>query len=167
VDYRHLNAITRKGQYHVPIIDEFLDELSQADWFSTLDLCAGFHQIPMNPDDSFKTTFQTHTWHFEFKVMSFGLTGAPHTFHRAMNLTLAPLLRKSVLVFFDDILVYCKTYQDHVVHLEEVFNILQKEQWRVKLTKCSFALREVSYLCYVVSGQGVSTCPAKIQAVAD
>jgi hypothetical protein len=73
-DYSHLNAITQKGQYPVPIIDEFLNELSGPSWFSSLDLCSGFHQIPMHPDDCFKTAFQTHTGHFEFRVMSFGLT---------------------------------------------------------------------------------------------
>jgi hypothetical protein len=80
VDYRHLNAITLKEQYHVPIIEELLDELYGASWFSSLDLCAGFHQIPMNPADCFKTAFQTHVGHYEFRVMLFGLTGAPHTF---------------------------------------------------------------------------------------
>jgi hypothetical protein len=106
VDYRQLNAMTVKGQYPMSIIDE----LHQTSWFSSLDLCAGFHQIPMDPADCFKTVFQTHVGHYEFCVMSFGLTGAPHTFQRAMNSTLPPLLRKCVLVFFDDILVYNKTY---------------------------------------------------------
>jgi hypothetical protein len=114
VDYRHLNAITVKGKYPIPIIDEFLDELNGATWLSSLDLCSGFHQIQMNPADAFKTTFQTHSGHYEFRVMSFGLTGAPHSFQKAMNSTLAPLLRKCVLVFFDDILVYSHTFDDHV-----------------------------------------------------
>jgi hypothetical protein len=100
-----LNAITVKGQFIVPIIDEFLDELHQASWFSSLDLCSGFHQIPMDPSDCFKTTFQTHMGHYEFRVMSLRLTGAPHSFQKAMNAALAPLLRKCVWVFFDDILV--------------------------------------------------------------
>jgi hypothetical protein len=85
--------------------------------------------------------------------MSFGLTGAPHTFQRAMNSTLAPLLRKSVLVFFDDILVYV--------------TILQQDQWRVKLSRCSLAQRTISYLGYVIREQGVATCPDKIKAVAE
>jgi hypothetical protein len=106
VDYRHLNAITLKGQHSVPIINEFLDELHGASWFSSLDLCAGFHQISMCEEDCYKTTFQTHHSHYEFKVMSFGLTGAPHTFQKDMNATLQPLLRKCALVFFYDILVY-------------------------------------------------------------
>jgi hypothetical protein len=97
--------------------------------------------------------------------MSFGLTGAPHTFQKAMNSSLEPLLRKCVLVFFDDIPVYSKSYQDHVVHLEQVFQLLQKHQWRVKPSKCSFAQREISYLGFLVSEQGVATCPSKVQAV--
>jgi hypothetical protein len=120
----------------------------------------------MDHADCFKTAFQTHHGHFEFKVMSFGLTGAPHTFQKAMNSTLAHLLRKCVLVFFDDILVYSKTYEEHLVHLEQIFQILQQDQWRVKISKCSFAKEEVTYLGYVISGAGVATCPSKVQAVA-
>jgi hypothetical protein len=99
--------------------------------------------------------------------MSFGLTRAPHTFQKAMNHTLAPLLRKSALVFFDDILVYSQPYSDHIVHLEQVFKLLQAEQWFVKLSKCSFVVQEISYLGYVINERGVSTSPAKIAAVAE
>jgi hypothetical protein len=100
VNYKHLNAITQKGQFPVSIIEELVDELQQACWFSTLDLCARFHQIQMNPFDSFKSAFQTHVGHYEFRVMSFGLTGAPHSFQKTMNSTMSPFLRKFVLVFF-------------------------------------------------------------------
>lgn len=109
VDYRHLNAITKKSKYPVPIIDEFLDELASASWFSSLDLRSGFHQIRLKPGEEFKTAFQTHCSHFEFRVLPFGLTGAPGTFQFGMNSTLAPYLRKFVLVFFDDILIYSRT----------------------------------------------------------
>jgi hypothetical protein len=95
VNYRHLNALIMKFKYHVPIIDELLDELCGASWFSSLDLRAGFHQVLLQPGEEFKTTFQTHIDHFEFRVMAFGLTVAPRTFQKAMNTTLAPLLRKS------------------------------------------------------------------------
>jgi hypothetical protein len=82
----------------------------------------------MDPSDCHKTAFQTHGGHYEFRVMSFGLTGAPHTFEKAMNSTLSPLLRKCVLVFFYDILVYSKSYEEHLVHLELVLELLRKEQ---------------------------------------
>lgn len=106
VDYRQLNAITKKSKYPVPIIEELLDELAGAAYFTSLDLQAGFHQIRMKEGKEFKTMFQTHFGQFEFHVMSFGLTGAPGTFQDAMNTTLVPYLCKFVLVFFDDILIY-------------------------------------------------------------
>jgi hypothetical protein len=167
VDYRHHNAITVKGSFLVPVIDELLDELGQASWFSTLDLCAGFHQISMEPSNCFKTPLQTHVGHYEFREMSFGLTGAPHTFQRAMNSTLAPLLRKNVLVFFDDILVYSKSYSDYVMHLKEMFQLLLDHQWKVKLSKCSFAQRQISYLGYIINENGLANCPNKIKIVVD
>jgi hypothetical protein len=139
IDYRHLNAITIKGKYHVPIIDELLDELAHASWFTCLDLRACFHQIRLKPGEEFKTAFQTHCGQFEFRVMAFGLTGAPGTFQLAMNSTLAPYLRKFVLVFFDDILIYSRNYENHVLHVKLVLELLQKDQWKVKLSKCVFA----------------------------
>jgi hypothetical protein len=165
VDYRHLNALIVKTKYPVPIIDEFLDELYGAVWFSTLDLRAGFHQIRMSPQDQHKTAFQTHHGHFEFKVMPFGLSGAPATFQGAMNSTLAPLLRKCVLVFFDDILVYSKTWEEHLQHLTQVLQILHKEQWYIKLSKCAFAKQQIAYLGHVISVNGVATDPNKVEAV--
>jgi hypothetical protein len=100
VDYRQLNAITIKSKYPVPILDEFLDELSQASWFTCLDLRAGFHQIRLKKREEYKTAFQTHCGQFEFKVLAFGLTRPPVTFQQAMDSTQAPCLRKFVLVCF-------------------------------------------------------------------
>jgi hypothetical protein len=167
VDYRHLNALTVKSKYPVPIIDELLDELFGASWFSILDLRAGFHQILLKAGESHKTAFQTHTGHYEFRVMAFGLTGAPGTFQKAMNHTLAPLLRKCALVFFDDILVYSASLDDHTRHLKLVLELLARDQWKVKLSKCSFAKQQVSYLGHIIDAQGVSTDPVKIQAIAE
>lgn len=159
VDYRQLNALAIKGKYPLPIIDELLDELAGAFWFSK--------QIRLAPGEEFKTAFQTHEGHYEFKVMAFGLTGAPATFQSAMNATLAPVLRKFALVFFDDILVYSKTYEEHVSHVHQVLSILRDNQWQVKSSKCAFARQEIAYLGHVISGKGVATDPGKIATIRD
>ena len=124
VDFRHLNAITLKTKYPVPLIDDFLDELGQGSWFTSLDLTAGYHQVRLKKGEAFKTAFQTHSGHYEFRVMAFGLSGAPATFQKAMNTTLAPLLRKCVLIFFDDILIYSKSYEEHLQHIRLVLDLL-------------------------------------------
>jgi hypothetical protein len=165
VDYRQLNAITVKGKYPVPIIDELLDELSGSSWFTKLDLRSGFHQILLKPGEEFKTAFQTHFGQFEFRVMPFGLTGAPGTFQDAMNSTLAPFLRKFILIFFDDILVYSKSYEDHLLHLALVFQQLQAHSWKIKMSKCEFAKRSIAYLGHVITPDGVTTDPQKVSAI--
>jgi hypothetical protein len=134
-----------KGKYPVPIIEELLDKLLGAAYFTSLDLQAGFHQIRMKAGEEFKTAFQTHFGQFDFRVMSFGLTGAPGIFQDAMNTTLAPYLRKFVLVFFDDILIYSGSLEEQLQHLRMVFELLSCDQWTLKLLKCFFAQTKISY----------------------
>jgi len=165
IDYRMLNALTIKSKFPIPVVDELLDELAHARWFSCLDLRAGFNQIRLAPGEEHKTAFQTHWGQFEFTVMAFGLTGAPNTFQGAMNTTLYPLLRKCALVFFDDILVYSRTLEDHIQHLRQVFTLLASDQWKVKISKCRFAQQSISYLGHIVSHNGVSTDPSKIESI--
>jgi hypothetical protein len=165
VDYQHLNALTVKGKYPLPVIDELLDELAGSKWFSELDLRAGYHQIRLAPGEEYKTAFQTHNGHYEFKVMAFGLTGAPTTFQFAMNASLASVLRKFALVFFDDVLIYNHSYEEHLGHVQEVLTILQRDKWQVKLSKCAFAQQQIAYLGHVISAEGVATDETKIESV--
>jgi len=165
VDYRYLNDLTVKGTFPIPVFDQLMDELSRARWFFILDLFAVYHQVRLKEGEEHKTTFSTHSGHFEFKVMAFGLTGAPNTFQQAMNLTLAPLLRKCVIVFFDDILVFSPTYEQHLIDLRKVFELLQSEHWHIKLSKCRFAQQKLSYLGHIISSEGIATDPAKVEAI--
>ncbi|KAL6313182.1 hypothetical protein AAG906_016770 [Vitis piasezkii] len=142
VDYRALNDITVKDKYPIPIIDELLDELHGAKFYSKLDLRSGYHQIRVHEDDIPKTAFRTHEGHYEFIVMPFGLTNAPATFQSLMN----------------DLF-------HHLAHLQIVLQILSTNSLFAKESKCRFGVLQVEYLGHIISEQGVSVDPAKIQAV--
>lgn len=112
----------------LPIFDQLMDELAHARWFSNLNLCAGFHQILLQPGEEFKMAFETHFGQYEFSIMTFGLTGAPETFYGAMDTTLAPGLQKFMIVFFDDILVCKCSYEEHISHHQHVFQWLHMDE---------------------------------------
>lgn len=119
----------------------------------------------MHLNDVYKTAFKTHFGHFEYLVMPFGLTNAPSTFQSLMNSVFKPLLRKGVLVFFDDILVYSQSWDAHLNHLRTVLDLMQQNHLCANIKKCSFGVAKVHYLGHIISNSSVQTEPDKIQAI--
>lgn len=120
----------------------------------------------MHEDDVCKIAFHNHHGHYVFKVMmSFGLCNAPSSFQATMNVIFRSYLHQFIIVFFDDILVYSCTLEDHLIHLEKVFEVLLHDQLVLKFSKCFFAQRQVEYLGHVVSGQGVEPVASKVQVI--
>ncbi|KAD4384676.1 hypothetical protein E3N88_24844 [Mikania micrantha] len=165
IDYRELNKVTVKNKYPLPRIDDLFDQLQGASWFSKIDLRSGYHQLKVREEDVPKTAFRTRYGHYEFLVMSFGLTNAPAAFMDLMNRVCRPMLDRSVIVFIDDILIYSKNEADHACHLSEVLETLRREKLYAKFSKCAFWLREVQFLGHVINADGILVDSSKIQAV--
>ncbi|KAL0558742.1 hypothetical protein IC582_003324 [Cucumis melo] len=165
IDYRELNKVTVKNGYPLPRIDDLFDQLQGATVFSKIDLRSGYHQLRIKDGDVPKTAFRSRYGHYEFIVMSFGLTNAPAVFMDLMNRVFREFLDTFVIVFIDDILIYSKTEAEHEEHLRIVLQTLRDNKLYAKFSKCEFWLKQVSFLGHVVSKAGVSVDPAKIEAV--
>lgn len=141
------------------------DELHGATYFSKLELCASYHQIRVHPEDTMETAFQTHSGHYEYLVMSFGLCNAPSTFQATMNHIFRPYLGKFVLVFFNDILVYSTDWRSHLSQLWKVLEVLQVNQFVIKPCKCFFGQTKVEYIGHFISEHGVRVDIRKVAAM--
>ncbi|KAL5546420.1 hypothetical protein UlMin_006107 [Ulmus minor] len=165
IDYRGLNKVTIKNKYPLPRIDDLFDQLKGAVVFSKIDLRSGYHQLRIKESDIPKSTFHTRYGHYEFLVMPFGLTNAPAAFMDLMNRVFKAYLDKFVIVFIDDILVYSRSQEKHANHLRMVLQTLVEHRLYAKFSKCEFWLQSVQFLGHVISKDGLSVDPAKIEAV--
>lgn len=165
IDYRRLNEITVDDKYPLPNITDLFDKIGKAQYFSTLDLASGYHQIEVNEADRSKTAFSTQSGHYEFKRMPFGLKTAPATFQRAMDNVLRGLQGIHCLVYLDDIIVFSSSLQEHVEKLRKIFNRLRETNLKLTLDKCEFLRKEVLYLGHTITKNGLMPNNDKIKAV--
>lgn len=165
VDFRRLNNITQDDIYPLPNIADILDQLGNSNYFSTIDLANGYHQIAMNPEDKTKTAFSTEKGHFHFTRMPFGLKGAPATFQRAMNYALTGLTGVKCFVYLDDVVIYGYDLQDHNKKICDVFNALRKFNLKLQPRKCFFLRKEINFLGHVITNNGIKPDPSKLFAL--
>ena len=166
-DYRALNKVSVKDKFPLPRIDELLDRLRGAKYFSKLDLTQGYHQVRVREEDIHKTAFTTRFGQFEWLVMPFGVSGGPATFQRLMNNVLKKFLDDFVSAYLDDILVYSETKEEHLEHLRLVLTALRENKLLVKESKCLFMARETDFLGHRVTPDGIAVQPSKIQTITE
>ncbi|KAK5885831.1 hypothetical protein CesoFtcFv8_016928 [Champsocephalus esox] len=165
IDYRGLNNITVKNRYPLPLVSSAFELLQGATIFTKLDLCNAYHLVRIREGDEWKTGFNTPSGHYEYLVMPFGLTNAPAVFQGLVNDVLRDLLNICVFVYLDDILIFSKSKQEHVVHVRLVLQRLLENHLFVKAEKCVFHTTEVPFLGFVVSTGNIKMDPEKTKAV--
>lgn len=165
IDYRNLNEKTIGDAYPLPNINDILDQLGAAKYFSVLDLASGFHQIPMDPSHAHKTAFSTPHGHYEFTRMPFGLKNAPATFQRLMDQVLCGLQGTELFVYIDDIVVYASSLHEHDIKIQKLMDHLRNAKLLLQPDKCEFLRHEVTYLGHIIGSEGVRPNPEKTAAV--
>eukprot|EP00253_Pinus_taeda_P014293 PITA_14293 len=165
IDYQALNKITIKTHYPFPRIDDLLDQLKEAVYFSKLDLHSGYHQVRVVEQDAWNIAFKTKQGSYEWLVMPFGFTNAPATFMRLMNDVLKPFLDDFVIVYLDDILIFIKMWEEHLKHVKQTLDVLKREKLHVKLSKCEFGKTSLNYLGHIVGGGELKIYPSKVAVI--
>ncbi|SPC67464.1 uncharacterized protein UHOD_11753 [Ustilago sp. UG-2017b] len=165
VDYRGLNQITIRNRYPLPLIDELLDRLHEARFFTHIDLYGAYNLLRMAKGDKWKTAFRTRYGLFQYNVMPFGLTNAPASFQHLMNDTFKDMLDRSLIIYLDDLLIYSSTLEQHQGHVSAVLARLRQAGLYAKAEKCQFSTSQTEFLGFVVSDQGVSMDPSKTEVI--
>ncbi|VUZ49358.1 unnamed protein product [Hymenolepis diminuta] len=161
VDYRKLNAVTKRDQYSMPRIDDGFDYMTGSHYFSTLDLRSGYWQVEVDPKSRAKTAFVVPTGLYEFETMPFGLMNAPASFQRLMHQVLLDLIPTQCQVYLDDVIIFSRSVTEHIARLEALFNRLRQAGLRLNPKKCKFMQTTVAYLGHIISKDGVHTDPEK------
>lgn len=165
IDYRKLNDVTVDDKFPLPNIDSILDKLGKAQYFSTIDLAKGYHQILIKKEDRHKTAFVTPHGLYEFIRMPFGLKNAPATFQRLMNHILRDFINKTCVVYLDDILIFSTSLKEHVRAIKDIFQVLESKNLKIQIDKCNFMKKETEFLGHLITEEGLKPNPNKIEAI--
>ncbi|KAG1392547.1 hypothetical protein G6F60_012004 [Rhizopus arrhizus] len=165
IDYRKLNAVTKKDSYPLPRIDDLLDTLGKARIFSALDMRAGFHQVPVEENSKELTAFTTKYGVYHYNTLPMGLVNSPATFQRLIDLCFRPLINKCLVAYIDDLNVYSNNTHEHLIHLEQVFNCIKIANLKLNPEKCFFFKDHLKFLGYIVTKEGIQTDPSKIEKI--
>jgi len=164
VDYRALNKVTKRISHPLPLIDDILASLGKARYFTTLDMISGYWQIPMSKSSKELTAFTCHRGLFQFNRMPFGLVNAPAIFTKLVN-SVGEGLSNFLIAYLDDLLIFSETLEDHLSHIQTVFNRLRQHNLKLKLKKCSFMEKTTKYLGFIVDALGIRPDPSKVQVI--
>ncbi len=167
IDYRGLNDITVKNRYPLPLMSSAFELLQGATIFTKLDLRSAYHLVRIREGDEWKTAFNTHTGHFEYLVMPFGLSNSPAVFQALVNDVLRDMVNRFVFVYLDDILIFSQNERDHVQHVRRVLQRLLENRLFAKVEKCQFHARSVPFLGFILSPDGIRMDLTKVEAVVD
>ncbi|CAF3175111.1 unnamed protein product, partial [Rotaria sp. Silwood2] len=165
IDYRRLNAITIKDAFPLPRIDEIFDQLSDATYYTKFDFKSGYFQVPLSKEDRPKTAFSTRDNHYQFTVLPQGITNGPATFQRVINHILGPTRWKYALAYIDDVIIYSKTFEEHLLHLNEICTILKNARFRLNPEKCEIARTETDYLGHNIKNGEIRPSPHNINGL--